>query len=156
MKRTTSTFPCDAMDNSSHWTWSFCQCKHLHPTPSALIATNKANTWHRRLGHLNESSMKTLRDQPGSGVSFEGNISPCKTRALGKSAQGKHPKTKTVTTTTPFELVYTDLAGSFKQYAIYGSQYISKFTDHHTRWKTVYPIQSKDTVIDTLSYFVQD
>ena len=30
--------------------------------PSALIATNKADTWHRRLGHLNESSMKTLRD----------------------------------------------------------------------------------------------
>ena len=37
-----------------------------------------------------------------------------------------------------------------------GSQYISKFTDHHTRWKAVYPIQSKDKAIDTLSYFIQD
>ena len=103
------------------------------PTPLSLVATNKAETWHRRLRHLNESSMKTLRNQPDSGVSLEGNISPCKTCALGKSAQGKHPKTSTVTTTTPFELVYTELAGSFKPNAMDGSQYISKFTDHHTR-----------------------
>ena len=125
-------------------------------TPSALIATNKADTWHRRLGHLNESSMKTLRDQQDSEVSFEGNISPCKTCAPGKSAQGKHPKTSSVTTTTPLELVYTDLAGSSKPNAMGGSQYISKFTDHHTRWKAVYPIGSKDKAIDALSYFIQD
>ena len=125
------------------------------PTQPALIATNKADTWHRRLRHLNESSMKTLRDQPHSAVSFEGNISPCKTCALGKSAQGKHPKTSTVTTTTSFELVYTDLAGSFKPNAMDGSQYVSKFTDHHT-WKVVYPIQSKDKAIDTLSYLIRD
>ena len=106
-------------------------------TPSALIATNKADTWHRRLGHPNECSIKTLRDQPDSGVSFEGNNSPCETRALGKSAQGKHPKTSTVTTTTTFELAYTDLARSFKPNAMDGSQYISKFTDYHTRWKAV-------------------
>ena len=122
------------------------------PTQSPPIATNKADTRHRHLGHLDESSMKTLRDQPDSGVSFEGNISPCKTCALGKSAQGKHPKTSTVTTTTPFELVYTDLAGSFKQNELDGLQYISRFTDHHTRRKAVYPIRSKDKTIDTLSY----
>ena len=115
----------------------------------------KSDTWHRRLGHLNEGSVKTLRDQPDSGVSFEGNISPCKTCALGKSAQGKHSKTSTVTTTTPIELEYTDLAGSFKPNAMDGSQYISKFTDHHTRWKAFYPIRSKDKAIDTLSYFIQ-
>ena len=111
--------------------------------PSALIATNKADTWHRRLGHPNESSIKTLRDQPDSGVSFEGNNSPCETRALGKSAQGKHPKTSTVTTTTAFELVYTDLAGSFKPNAMDGSRYISKSTDHHTRWKRSTPFDRR-------------
>ena len=101
--------------------------------------------------------MKTLRAQPDSGIPFEGNISPCKTCALGrKSAQGKHPKTSTVTTTTPFQLVYMDLAGSFMPNAMDGSQYTSEFTDHHTRWKAVYPIQSKDKSIDTLPYFIQD
>ena len=30
LKRATSIFPGDAMDNFSHWTWSFYQCKHLH------------------------------------------------------------------------------------------------------------------------------
>ena len=33
-------------------------------TSSDLIAANDADTWHRRLGHLNESSTKKLRDQP--------------------------------------------------------------------------------------------
>ena len=37
-----------------------------------------------------------------------------------------------------------------------GSQYISKFTDHLTRLKTVYPIRSKDKAIETLSHFIQD
>eukprot|EP00903_Cladosiphon_okamuranus_P021627 g19885.t1 len=37
-----------------------------------------------------------------------------------------------------------------------GSRYISKFMDHHTRWKAVYPIASKDKALDTLTYFNQD
>ena len=122
---------------------------------SALITTNRADTWHRHLRNLNQSSLKTPRNQPDSGVAFEGNITPCKTCALGKSAQGKHPKTSTVTPTAPFELVYTDLAGSFRPNAMDDSPYISKFTDH-TRWKGVYPIRSKDKAIYTLSYILQD
>ena len=61
-----------------------------------------------------------------------------------------------VKTTKPFELIYTDLAGPFKPQARDGSRYISKFTDHHTRWKAVYPIASKDKALDTLTYFNQD
>ena len=53
----------------------------------------------------------------------------------------------------PFELVYTDLARSFKPQAKDGSRYISKFTDHHTRWKAVYPIATKDKALHTLIYF---
>ena len=60
-----------------------------------------------------------------------------------------------VATTTPFELVYTDLARSFKPNAMYGSEYVSKFIHHDTRWKAVYPVQSKGKAIDTLSYFIQ-
>eukprot|EP00752_Nemacystus_decipiens_P015617 g13940.t1 len=122
------------------------------------LATSSDNTekWHRRLGHLNEASMKTLRSKPGSGVKFQDALQPCKTCKLGKSAQQNHPKTSTVTTTLPFELVYTDLAGPFKPQAKDGSRYISKFSDHHTRWKAAYPIASKDKALDTLIYFIQD
>ena len=56
----------------------------------------------------------------------------------------------------PFELVYTDLAGPFHPRAKDGSRYISKFTDHHTRLKAVYPIASKDKALDTLTYYNQD
>ncbi len=122
------------------------------------LATSVEDTekWHRRLGHLNEASMKILRATHSSGVKFQDALKPCKTCKLGKSSQQHHPKTSTVETTLPFELVYTDLAGSFKPQAKDGSHYISKFTDHHTRWKAVYPIASKDKALDTLTYFNQD
>jgi len=67
-------------------------CDGLGPSANANINIGsisfhrnaKNDTWHRRRGHLNESSMKTLRDQRDSAVLFEGNVSPCKTFALGK------------------------------------------------------------------------
>ena len=119
------------------------------------LLSSQTNIWHQRLGHINEVSMKTLRDLPGTGVSFKDPLTPCDTCALGKSAQKKHPKTSNETTSTAFELVYTDLAGPFKT-ALNGSKYISKFTDHHTRFKAVYTIQSKDQAFETLNYFIQD
>ena len=105
-------------------------------TQTALL-TSQTTIWHQRLGHINEASMKTLRDQPGIGVSLKDPLTPCGTCALGKSAQEKHPKTSNETTITPFKLVFTDLAGPFKT-ALDGSRYISKFTDHNTRFKAVY------------------
>eukprot|EP00752_Nemacystus_decipiens_P006651 g5979.t1 len=134
------------------------QPRKVYSQEQLALATSSDNTekWHRRLGHLNEASMKTLRSKPGSGVKFQDALQPCKTCKLGKSAQQNHPKTSTVTTTLPFELVYTDLAGPFKPQAKDGSRYISKFSDHHTRWKAAYPIASKDKALDTLIYFIQD
>ena len=59
-------------------------------------------------------------------------------------------------TSAPFELVYTDLAGPLTPQAKDGAKYFSKFTDHHTRWKAVYPISSKSEALETLTYFTQD
>ncbi len=119
------------------------------------LLTSQTNLWHQRLGHINEGSMKQLRDLPGTGVQFKDPLTPCDTCALGKSTQKKHPKTSNETTSTPFELVFTDLAGPFKT-ALDGSRYISKFTDHNTRFKAVYTIRSKDQAFETLNYFIQD
>lgn len=97
--------------------------------------------------------MKKLRDRPDSGSSFNGNISPRKTCALGRSAQDKHPNTSTAIITAPFVVVSTNLAGAFKPNATDGSQYISKLTDHHTRWKAAYSnIRFKDKAIG----FIED
>lgn len=111
--------------------------------PSAQITTDAADVWHQRQDHLDEASMIKLRNLPGAGTTFKGSMTPCKTCALRKSSQLKHPKTSTIKTSAPLELIYTDLAGSFKPSALDGSNYISKFTDHHTRFKAAYPIRSK-------------
>ncbi|CAM9365724.1 unnamed protein product [Sphacelaria rigidula] len=41
-----------------------------------------ANLWHRRLGHVGIMSLNLLRKVEGSGISFDGTISPCVTYAL--------------------------------------------------------------------------
>ena len=132
--------------------------KGIFSTATLALATSVEDTekWHRRLGHLNEASMKILRSKPRSGIKFQEALKPCQTCKLGKSAQQNHPKTSMVKTTLPFELVYTDLAGPFNPRAMDSSRYISKFTDHHTRLKAVYPIASNDKALDTLTYYNQD
>ena len=123
-------------------------------TQTALLASQTTTIWHQRLGDISEASMKTLRDQPGTGVSLKDPLTPCGTCALGKSAQEKHPKTSNETTTTPFELVFKDLAGNT---ALDGSRYISKFTDHTTpdsRPSTPYTAKTKRS--RHLNYFIQD
>eukprot|EP00903_Cladosiphon_okamuranus_P012172 g11418.t2 len=61
-------------------------------------------------------------------------------------------------TTAGMHTLYGTATGDIacKPQAKDGSRYISKFTDHHTRWKAVYPIASKDKALDTLTYFNQD
>lgn len=100
--------------------------------------------------------MSTLRSKPSSGVTFQEALKPCQTSETGKSAQRSHPKTSTVNTTSPFELINTGVAGPFKPRAKDISRYISKFTDHHTILKAVGPVASKAKALDTLACFKQD
>ena len=79
-------------------------------TPGVALATQKsADTWHRRLGHINPDNMELLRKTEGNGVEYTGTVSGCDICAVGKSAQKAHPKKTKHKTDGQMELVYTDL-----------------------------------------------
>ena len=58
----------------------------------ALAAQVSADTWHRRLGHINPANMKLLRKTEDNGVEYTGTVSGCDICAVGKSTQKAHPK----------------------------------------------------------------
>ena len=75
--------------------------------------SEKPDILHRRLGHMNPSSMELLRRKEGNGMEFTGTVSDCNTCALSKSRQQAHPKKITRTATRLMQLIYTDLMGPF-------------------------------------------
>ena len=77
-------------------------------------------------------------------------VSNCDTCALAKSKQQNHPKVAFTEVTQPLELVYTDLSGPISPSSGAGNSYVAKFTDHHTRLKSVYFLSKKNEVIDAL------
>ncbi|CAN0546634.1 unnamed protein product [Ectocarpus sp. 12 AP-2014] len=101
----------------------------------AYAALVNANTWHRRLGHLNSRSMDILRKKDGSGVDYTDSMSPYDICAISKSRQLAHPKKTTRKTTAPMQLVYTDNMGQISPPAKGGFRYVSKFTDDYSRMK---------------------
>lgn len=106
-------------------------------------ASASADTWHRRLGHMNPRSMDLLRKKEGNGVEYLGDTSPCSVCTTSKSKQLAHPKTTTRKTTRPMQLVYTDNMGPFTPAAKGGYRYACKFTDDFSRMKEAYLLKDK-------------
>ena len=123
-------------------------------TPSvALPAQVSADTWHRRLGHMNPCNMELLRKVEGNGVEYTGTVSGCDICAVGKSTQKAHPKKDKHTTDGPMELVYTDLMGPITPAARGGYKYVSKFTDGFSRMKEIFLLKSKAEAVNSLHLY---
>ena len=83
-------------------------------------------------------------------------VSNCDTCAVAKIEQQNHPKVARVEFTQLLELVYTDLSGPINPASGVGNSYVVKFTDHHTRLKSVYFLSKKNEAIDALINYTQD
>ena len=83
------------------------------------------------------------RKADGNGVSYDGEVSACDVCAIGKSTQRAHPKTAEHNVNAPYQLVFTDLMEPINPVALGGSNYVSMFTDQHSKWKEIYPLKAK-------------
>ena len=99
-----------------------------------MNAMTNAQLRHRRLGHLNNRSLKFMQWRDGNGVAFDGSIHHCDVCAVGKKQQLAHPKkAKHADIPAPFQLIYEDLVGPFKPAARGGYEYASKIIDQFTK-----------------------
>ena len=110
---------------------------------SAAHNQNKKRLWHRRLGHLNEQSMKRLVDkdlvnQLDYDMSEEFGV--CEACIGGKQCKNGFKSSQTVTS-VPLELVHSDVCGKMGQKSLGGAEYFLTFVDDYTHYTWVYPPQ---------------
>ena len=131
----------------------------LHALKAACSVAVSADTWHRRLGHINARSMDALRKDPDTGVDYHGAPSPCSICQIGKHKQCPHPKKSTRELSRPGELVVIDNMGPVEPPAKSkgGSfPYVCKVTDDFTKMKEVYLLRKKSDTTEAIhTYNIQ-
>ena len=70
-------------------------------------------------------------------------VSKCDKCTLAKSNQQNDPKVALIEVTQPLKLVHEDLSGPISPESRAGHSYVAKFTDHHTRLRSVYFLSKK-------------
>lgn len=109
--------------------------------------------WHRRLGHLNRGSMKTLTNLV-DGVNYsELERQPCLSCIKGKQHRQPFPRSERKTNQI-LELVHSDLCGPMSTTSIGGSKYFLTLIDDYSRKTFVYFLEHKSEAFDIISEFI--
>ncbi|CAL2238017.1 unnamed protein product [Prunus armeniaca] len=117
--------------------------------------THCLQTWHKRLGHLNERSIKLLENQGMvHGLPhLEQKSVVCDGCMLGKQHRDSFPLESTWRASNPLELVHTDICGPMKTESLSGNRYFLLFTDDFTRMSWVYFIINKSSALECFRKF---
>ncbi|KAI5334699.1 hypothetical protein L3X38_024832 [Prunus dulcis] len=136
------------------------RCFPLTMMPASELALRASvshclQTWHKRLGHLNERSLKLLENQGMvHGLPHLKQVSVvCEGCMLGKQHRDSFPLESTWRASYPLELVHTDICGPMKTDSISGNKYFLLFTDDCTRMSWVYFIRNKSSALECFRKF---
>ncbi|CAB1103798.1 unnamed protein product [Ectocarpus sp. CCAP 1310/34] len=124
-----------------------------HTANAVCFTLVSADTWHRRLGHLNARSLDILRKDTGTGVDYRDSLSPCGVCQIAKHKQSPHPKQSTRELSRSGQLVVIDNMGPANPPAKYqgGSfPYACKITDDYTKMKEVYLLRKKSDTTEAV------
>ncbi|TXG67351.1 hypothetical protein EZV62_008626 [Acer yangbiense] len=116
-----------------------------------VAAKTNENLWHAKLGHLSSLVLKKVLN----GMYFICNVSAidfCESCKLGKLHQWTYPKS-TTKTTSPLELIHTDLWGPSPVPSSGGHRYYILFIDDFSRYIWVYLMKLKSEAFSTFVQF---
>ncbi|KAB2610770.1 hypothetical protein D8674_018802 [Pyrus ussuriensis x Pyrus communis] len=103
----------------------------------ARRATVEESTWnwHRRYGHLNFQSLKSLqqKEMVYGLPEIKDTSKVCEGCAMGKAHREVFDKEKAWRATIPLELIHTDVCGPMQVSTIGGNKYFLTFIDDYTR-----------------------
>ncbi|KAM2961184.1 hypothetical protein FF1_030791 [Malus domestica] len=111
--------------------------------------------WHRRLGHLNMSSLKLMQEQelvvglPEIKV-IKGVCEGC---VLGKQCREAFPREATTRASFPLELIHSDICGPMQTTTTAGNRYFLTFIDDCTRMCWIYFLRHKSEVLNVFKRF---
>ncbi|MGH7240582.1 MAG: reverse transcriptase domain-containing protein, partial [Candidatus Saccharimonadales bacterium] len=137
---------CNVQCQSSHMNVSdFCGYHH-HQNDIVL--------WHKRLGHLNLDSMKTLvsrqlvTDFALDDATHESRVTDCEACIKGKTHRKPMPYAATHHSTRVLQLVHSDVCGPINTATLGGAKYFVTFIDDYSRYVVVKLMKSKGEVLD--------
>ena len=114
-------------------------------------ASTKLDLWHRRMGHVNGSHLKSMINKGlihGVDIAGTGELDFCEPCAEGKSHRGTFKPVGEIRSTERLQLVHSDVAGPMKTESLGGARYFVTFIDDFSRCVTVYPIKHKSDVLE--------
>ncbi|KAI5312848.1 hypothetical protein L3X38_042022 [Prunus dulcis] len=117
--------------------------------------THSLQTWHKRLGHLNDQSIKMLanQDMVHGLPSLEKDLAVCEGCKLGKQHRDSFPAESTWRAQSPLELVHTDICGPMQIASMSENRYFLLFIDDYTRMAWVYFLRNKSNAFECFKKF---
>jgi transposase InsO family protein len=126
--------------------------------PAYALPTSKLEKLHRKLGHLNYSSIRSLvRKDLVTGIALtkeELEIEPpvCAACMMGKITRASFPPSESGRASQFLALIHSDLWGPAPVQSISGSRYMITFTDDFSRWVWIFFLRRKS---DAFAVFKQ-
>ncbi|GKB07747.1 putative ribonuclease H-like domain-containing protein [Tanacetum coccineum] len=117
----------------------------------------KSWLWHRRLSHLNFSTINDLtKHDLVDGLSkFKcGKDHLCPACERGKSKKASHPPKVVPCNHSKLELLHMDLCGTMRVASISGKRYILVIVDDYSRFTWVYFLRTKDETPEIIKNFI--
>ncbi|CAL8085513.1 unnamed protein product [Prunus armeniaca] len=111
--------------------------------------------WHRRLGHLNMSSLKLMQEQEMvvELPEIKAVKGVCEGCVLGKQCREAFPREATTRASTPLELIHSDIYGPMQTTTKAGNRYFLTFIDDYTGMCWVYFLRHKSEVLSVFKRF---
>jgi hypothetical protein len=120
--------------------------------PSARQNASLSDLWHMRLGHPQSRVVQTVLQKNFCRKSFPLSTSFCKHCVMGKMTQLPFSHS-TSCTTSPLEIVHSDVWGPAPINSINGHRYYVIFVDDFTRFTWFFPLKYKSQVLSSFQHF---
>ncbi|CAL9001533.1 unnamed protein product [Prunus brigantina] len=131
--------------------------KLQHEMHIAYMASlcHSTTLWHRRLRHLNMSSLRLLQEQDMvAGLpKIKAVKGVCEGCVLSKQCREAFPREATIRASTPLELIHSDVCGPMQTTTKAGNRYFLTFIDDCTRMCWVYFLRHKSEVLSVFKRF---
>ncbi|KAI5336087.1 hypothetical protein L3X38_026221 [Prunus dulcis] len=124
-------------------------------TAYKISVCHSTTMWHRRLGHLNMSSLKLLQAQEMVVGLLEINAvkEVCEGCVLGKQCRETFPRAATTRASTPLELIHSDICGPMQIVTKASNRYFLTFIDDCTRMCWIYFLRYKSEAFNVFKRF---
>ena len=132
---------------------------HFNPfaTPYALLTcTNEERKlWHERFVHLNYKYISDLHEKNTvegfPNIKFSKKV--CQSCILGKNLEHKYERVSHERTSTPLEIIHSEIAGPLPHMSMGQEKYVLNFIDDFSRYCWVYFLKLNYEVFDDFKFF---